>query len=335
MRTNLVHTSFDFFLAAFAVDDGCFFFGNANLASAAQISQFYAVQLAAEFFGNNRTAGDDGNILQHRFTAIAKARSLNSYRFEGAAQLVDHQSGQCFAFYVFSNDQQFFTLLYYFFQNRQHVGNSADFAIGDQDVRIGQNGFHFVRIGDHVRRNVTAVELHAFYNLQIRAHAFGFFNSDNTVFAYFFHSFSNQLADFFVSCGNRSNLSDSILRFHFLGSFANFFYQSSNGFLNALFQNHRISAGGDIAHAFVNHSLSQNGSRRGAVACNVIGFGGNFFHQLSAHVFKRIFQFDIPSDSHAVISNERCAEFLIQNHIAAFRSKSYFYSISQRINTAF
>ena len=43
---------------------------------------------------------------QHGFTTVAEARCLNSSNLQAAAQLVDNQSCQRFAFNVFCDDQQ-------------------------------------------------------------------------------------------------------------------------------------------------------------------------------------------------------------------------------------
>ena len=61
------------------------------------------------------------------------------------------------------------------------------------------------------------------------------------------------------------------------------------------------------------------------------GFDGYFFNQLCAHVFKRIFQFDVAGNGYTVIGDGRCAEFLFQNNVTAFRTEGYFYSVSQSI----
>ena len=49
-----------------------------------------------------------------------------------------------------------------FLQNRE-------FFLVNQDVRVIHFDAHLVGIGDEVRRNVTAVELHAFYDVEARS----------------------------------------------------------------------------------------------------------------------------------------------------------------------
>ena len=121
------------------------------------------------------------------------------------------------------------------------------------------------------------------------------------------------------------------LGFNLLGNIFQFVNQYVNCFFDTFFQNHRVSAGSNVAHAFVNHSLCQNGSSGGAVTGNIVGFDGYFFNQLCAHIFKRIFQFDVAGNGYTVIGDGRCAEFLFQNNVTAFRTEGYFYSVSQSI----
>ena len=85
---NLFYTGFDFRFLAAAVHDGGQFFAYANLACAAQVFHGSAVQFAAHFFTDYGSAGEDSNILQHGFAAVAEAGSLNSHSLEGAAQFV-------------------------------------------------------------------------------------------------------------------------------------------------------------------------------------------------------------------------------------------------------
>ena len=66
--------------------------------------------------------------------------------------------------------------------------------------------------------------------------------------------------------------------------------------------------------------LCQHGSGGGTVACNVVGLGCNFLNQLCTHVLKRIVQLDILCNGDTVIGDQRSAELLCQNNIAALGS---------------
>jgi len=68
-------------------------------------------------------------------------------------------------------------------------------SIIDQDIRILQFSLHFFTVGNKIRRDITTIKLHTFYHLDTCFSTSCFFHSDHTFFAYFFHRFSDQLAD--------------------------------------------------------------------------------------------------------------------------------------------
>ena len=64
------------------------------------------LELDAEVFADQRAAGEHGDVAQHRLAAIAEAGGLHGADVEHAAELVDDQGRQRFAFDVFGDDQQ-------------------------------------------------------------------------------------------------------------------------------------------------------------------------------------------------------------------------------------
>ena len=93
---------------------------------------------------------------------IAKAGGFDGQDIESAAQLVDHQGSQGFAIDIFSDDDQVLGDLEDLLQGRQDIADGRNLLIGNQDVGIFDDGFHFLGIGDEIGADVTAVELHAF-----------------------------------------------------------------------------------------------------------------------------------------------------------------------------
>ena len=71
---------------------------------------------------------------QHGLAAIAEARGLDGADVQHAAQLVDDQRGQGFAFDVLGDDQQRLARLGHFFQQRHQLAQIADLLFVDQDV---------------------------------------------------------------------------------------------------------------------------------------------------------------------------------------------------------
>ena len=92
------------------------------------------LEFKAEFFGDDLAAGQDGDILQHGLAAVAKAGGLDGDAGEGAAQFVDDQGRQRFAFNIFGDDDQLLARLDDLLENRQDFLNVGDFLVGDQDV---------------------------------------------------------------------------------------------------------------------------------------------------------------------------------------------------------
>ena len=89
-----------------AVDDGGVLFLDHNLLGLAQVVQRRLLERQADFVGDDRAAGEDRDVLQHGLATIAEARRLDGRNLDDAADGVDDQRRQRFAFDVFRNDQQ-------------------------------------------------------------------------------------------------------------------------------------------------------------------------------------------------------------------------------------
>ena len=129
---------------------------------------------------------------------IAEARCFHRSHFNDAAHGVNHQGRQRFAFNVFSDDEQRFASFRYGFQHWQHFADVGDFLVSQQDERAFQLNGTGVRLVDEVRRQVAAVELHTFNDVQLVFQASAVFNGNNAFFAHFIHRFSDQFTHGFV-----------------------------------------------------------------------------------------------------------------------------------------
>src|SRR5665647_1495598 len=92
-------------LAGAAHDRGVFLFDH-HLLGATEHGKRDVLHLDAEIFRDRLTAGQNGDVLQHRLAAIAEARSFDGSNLEATAQTVDDQGGERFAFDVFSDDDE-------------------------------------------------------------------------------------------------------------------------------------------------------------------------------------------------------------------------------------
>src|SRR6185312_9607896 len=111
---------------------------------------------------------------------------------------------------------------------------------------------HLVGVGDEVRRDVDAVELHAFNDVEFGLEALGFFDRDHALVA---------------------NLLDRL-----------------GGEIDATLQVHRVHAGSNRLRAFANDRLRQHGRGGGAVTGEVGRLRGDFAHHLRAHVLELVFE---------------------------------------------
>src|SRR5690606_25379564 len=106
-----------------------------------------------------------------------------------------------------------------------------------------------------------------------------------------------------------------------------------NGFVDTALEVHRVGASGNRLQAFDNDRLRQNGSGGGAVTGGVGSLGSHFFHELGAHVFEFVFQFDFFRYGNTVFGYGRCAEGFVDDNVAAFRAQGHFDCVGQDVHT--
>src|SRR5439155_2463589 len=87
-------------MRAGAIDDRGVILVDGDALGSAEHLQRDVLELDAEILADHLAAGQDRNILENRLAAIAEARSLDRRNLEAAAQLVDHEGRERFAFDV-------------------------------------------------------------------------------------------------------------------------------------------------------------------------------------------------------------------------------------------
>ena len=190
--------------------------------------------------------GQDGDIFQHRLPAIAESRSFHGRGLQRAAQLVHNERRQRFAFDVFGNDQQRAAHLGDLFQDGKQILHRADLLFVNQDEAVFQHALHAVRIRHEIRRQVAAIELHPFDDVQRGLDGLGFFNRDDAVLADFLHGFGNDVADRgIIVGGNGRDLRDHVALDRFR-KLLDLLGRDFNRAFDAALHGHRIRAGGDV-----------------------------------------------------------------------------------------
>ena len=170
------------------------------------------LQLQPELLGDDLAAGEDGDVLQHGLAAVAEAGGLHGARGQGAAEVVHDQGGQGLAFHLFGDDEHRLARLRDLLQQGQHVLHAGDLLVVDEDVRVLEHRHLGVAVGDEIRGDEAAVELHAFHHLEVGLHALGFLDRDDPVLADLFHGVGDEVADLVVVVGgDGGDLGDLVL----------------------------------------------------------------------------------------------------------------------------
>ena len=177
-------------------------------------------------------------------------------------------------------------------------------------------------IGHEVGREITAVELHAFFLLDGGFEAFAFFDGDHAVFADLLHRVGEFIADFRVAVGrDRADLGDGFFIAAFDGHFLEFFGDVFDGLVHAALHLDGADPGDDGFEAFVVNGFGHDGRGGRAVAGHVGGFAGDFADHAGAHVFELVGEFDFAGHGHAVFGDGRRAEALFENHVPPPRAE--------------
>ena len=332
---DFLHAAFDVLAVAGTVDDRRVVLVDHEALSRSEIRDDRVLELEADFVGDDLSLGQRRDILQHRLAAIAKARGLHGADAERAAQLVHDQRREGFAFDVFRDDEQRLAELGNLLQHRKEVLHRRDLLVVDEDERTLEDDFHLLWIGDEVRRQIAAVELHTVNCLQRRLEALGLFNGNDAVLADLLHRFRDQVADFgIIVRRDRADLRDFLPARRRHRDLLQLFDDAGDGLLDAALERHRIGASRHVLEAFTEDRLREHRRRRRAVTGKIRRLGRDFLHHLRAHVLDRIREFDFLRDRHAVLGHGRRAKLLVDDDVASLRTERDFHRFGQLIDAA-
>ena len=335
LAANLGNAGFNIGRFAGTFHDNGFIFGNNHALGLAEVFDAHVFQLDAQVFRDALAAGKDGDVFHHGLAAVAEAGSLDRADVQHAAQTVDYQGGEGFAFNVFRNYKEGPAALGHFFKQRKEVLQVVDFLFVDEDVGVFQHRFHRFRVRHEVGRQISLVKLHAFHHVQRSFNALGFFHGDGAVLAHLVHGFRDDVADFSVPVGgDGSDLGHFLAGVDRLADLLEFFHNGIRSLHDAPLEGDGVSPGSNVAQAFAVNAFSQHGSGSGAVAGHVIGFGRYFPDKLGSHVFKRVFQFNFLGHGYAVLGDEGGTEFFVNHYVAAGRAQRALDSLGNLFHAA-
>src|SRR5688500_7732679 len=108
---ELLDAALDGLHVAGAFDDRRVVLIDRDLLGAAEVGELGVFELDAELFEDRGAAGDDGDVFEHGLAAVAEAGGLDGDGAEGAAELVDDEGREGFAFEVLGDDEDRLALL--------------------------------------------------------------------------------------------------------------------------------------------------------------------------------------------------------------------------------
>ncbi len=249
---------------------------------------------------------------------------MTAATLERAAEPVDDERRQGLAFDIFGDDQQRLAGVDHRFQQRDHFLDVRDLLLVDEDVAIFEHALHRLRIGDEVRREIAAVELHALDPLDLGLEALAFIDGDDAVLADLLHRLGQQLADLRVVVrGDGGDLGHLLLALDGDRHLLELLGDVGHGPLDAVLHLHGIDARDDRPQPFVEDRFGEHGGGGGAVAGDVARLRGNFADHPGAHVFIDVFEVDFLGHGHAVLGDGRRAEAFLENDVAALGAERH------------
>src|SRR4051812_32707239 len=329
---DLVDAALDGVRLTRAVDDRRVVLGDHDATGATELRDLRVLELEAHLLGDDLAAGEDGDVLEHALAAVAEARGLHGDAGEGAAELVHDQGRERLALDVLGDDQQRAAGLDDLLEHGQEVTDGADLLVGDEDVGVLEGRLHALLVGDHVRRDIALVELHALGELEVHAERLALLDVHDAVLADLVDRVGDDVADLLVAGRDGGDAGDLVLARDLLGLVADVLHDLVHGKLDALLEAERVGARRDVLQALADDRLGEDGGRRRAVAGDVVGGRGDLADELRALVLEDVLDLDLTSDGHAVVGDRRSTELLVEHDVAAARAERHLDRVGDRVD---
>ena len=217
-------------------------------------------------------------------------------------------------------------------EHGQQVGDGGDLALVDQEVGVLEDGLHALGVGDHVGADVALVELHTLGELKDGLGGRRLLDRDNAILADLVEGVGDDRADAGVLRGKSCDRGDLVFALDLTGIVEQAGVQRLDSGVDAPLEAARRGPGRDIAQAFLDHRLGENGRGGGAITGDVIGLGGHLLGELGAEVLIGVFELDLARDGHAIIGDGRRAPLLVDDDIAALGAERHLDGIGEGVD---
>jgi hypothetical protein len=173
----------------------------------------------------------------------------------------------------------------------------------DENPGAFEDNLHPLRVGDEVRRQVAAVELHSLDDLEGGLEALGLLDGDDAVLADLLHGVFEDGPDLGIVVGrDRGDLRDRITGDRH-GLSDDGCDRRLDGEVDAPLEVHRVGAGGDVLHSLAKDGLRQHRRCGCPVTGDVRGLRRDLAHHLGAHVLQPVSDLDLFGDGHTVLGD--------------------------------
>ena len=317
---DLGHAAVDRRLPAGAADDRGVFRLHDHLLGPAEVAELDGVEGDAEILEDRLTAGEHGDVTEHRLAAVAVAGSLHGHRLDDAPQLVDDERGQGLPLDVLGDHHQRLARLADGLEERHEVLRARDLLLEDEDGRVFELAHLSVGVGDEVGREIATVELHALDHVHRGLGLLAFLDGDHAVLAHLEKRLGEHVADRgIVVAGDRGDLHQLLLvllvdrrrhREHRLRD-------GLDRLVDPAGEGHRVGTRGDHLDPLAEDRLGEHRGRGRAVARHVVRLAGRLLHQLRAEVLERVLEIDLFGDGHTVLGDLGRAPALVEHGVAA------------------
>ena len=203
-----------------------------------------------------------------------------------------------------------------------------------QDVHILELADHLVGVGDEVRREVAAVELHSLHDIDLGVETLVLLDRDDALVAHLLHGIGDLLANCgFAIRGNRSDLRDLLRALHRPGSLLDVLHGPATSNVDAALEVHGVHPRGHGLQALVHNVLGQHRRGRGSVARHVVGLRRDLSDHLRAHVLEPVLKLDFLRDGHAVLGDSRRAERLLEKDVPPLRAEGVAHRVGESVDS--
>ena len=205
----------------------------------------------------------------------------------------------------------------------------------EQDVGVLQLHAHLLGVGNEVGREIAAVELHPFDDVEFRLEALALLDRDHAFVADTLHGLGELCADLGVAIGrDGADLRDLSVGGDLLGFGAQLLDGGGNRLVDTAPQVHRVRASRNRLRAFSDDRLGEHSGGRGAVAGKIGGLRGDLLEHLRAHVLELVFELNFLGDRHTILGNAGPSVGFVEHDIAALGAERDFDRVGENVDAA-